>query len=97
MANKPDTEASASSTPDAPGYLIQIQKVTSLSGESIQVSFNMAKASTVEDIDAEIVKLCEALDRRLVQQNEKVLEITRNTRAALESFSDEQPANGKLN
>ena len=73
-------------TKEAPGYLVVIQKVTSLSGESIQVSFNLPKDSTTDDIDKEIVKICDALDKRLVQQNEKVLAITEATRQALDGM-----------
>ena len=79
----------------SPGYLLTIQKVTSLSGESIQVSFNMSKDSTVDAIDEEITKLCDALDRRLIKQNEKVLAITAATQAAFEQIEAE--ANGKVN
>ena len=78
-----------------PGYLISIQKVTSLSGESIQVSFNMDKKSTTDDIEKEIIKLCDALDRRLIAQNEKVLAISEATRQAFEQIDAE--ANGKIN
>ena len=80
---------------ETPGFLLTIQKVTSLSGESIQVSFNMPKESTVDQIDAEIEKLCEALDRRLIKQNEKVLAISQATREAFEQIEAE--ANGKIN
>ena len=78
---------------ETPGYLISIQKVTSMSGESIQVSFNMPKESTMEDIDKEIIKLCEALDRRLVAQNEKVLAIVEHQRAAFDSLGDDGKGN----
>lgn len=67
-----------------PGYLIVIQKVTSLSGESIQVSTNLPKDSTTEDFEAEINKICEALDNRLVKQNDRVLE---NTKAMREAYA----------
>ena len=80
---------------ETPGYLLTIQKVTSLSGESIQVSFNMSKESTTDDIEKEIVKLCDALDRRLIAQNEKVIAITQATKEAFEQIEAE--ANGKIN
>lgn len=80
---------------ETPGYLLTIQKVTSLSGESIQVSFNMSKESSTDDIEKEIVKLCDALDRRLIAQNEKVLAISQATREAFEQIEAE--ANGKIN
>lgn len=76
-------------------YLFTIQKVTSLSGESIQVSFNMSKESSTDDIEKEIVKLCDALDRRLIAQNEKVLAISQATKDAFEQIEAE--ANGKIN
>lgn len=78
-----------------PGYLISINKVTSLSGESIQVSFNMSKESSTDDIEKEIIKLCDALDRRLIAQNEKVLAISQATKEAFEQLEAE--ANGKIN
>ena len=76
-------------------YLFTIQKVTSLSGESIQVSFNMTKESTTEDIDKEIEKICGSLDNRLLKQNEKVLALSAATREAFDQIEAE--ANGKIN
>ena len=76
-------------------YLFTIQKVTSLSGESIQVSFNMPKGASTGDFDEEIAKVCDALDRRLVKQNEKVLALSEATRQAFDQIEAE--ANGKIN
>ena len=68
---------------ESPGYLVVIQKVTSLSGESIQVSFNLPRDATEADFEAELTKVTNALDSRLIKQNEKVLAISEATRKAL--------------
>ncbi len=80
---------------EAPGFLFVVQKVTALSGESIQVSFNMPKDATPDAMETELVKVCTVLDNRLIKANEKVLAITEATRQAFEGL--EQEPNAKLN
>lgn len=67
-------------------YLIVIQKVTSLSGESIQVSTNLPRSSTKEEMLDEFRKILWAMEERLVEQNEKVIAITEATRLALDGL-----------
>jgi hypothetical protein len=74
---------------EPPKWLVTVQKVTSLSGESIQVSTNLPKSASKEDLLDSILEVCWALDERLVQQNEKVLAITAATREALNGLTTE--------
>lgn len=78
---------------DTPKWLVVVQKVTSIgSGESIQISTNLDKTATRDDLKAALSDICWALDERLVEQNEKVLAITAATREALAGISvEDQP------
>ena len=80
---------SQESSKESPKWLVSVQKVTSLSGESIQVSANLPQGATKEDLLNSILEVCWALDERLVQQNEKVLAITQATREALNGLTSE--------
>ena len=74
-----------------PQYLIVVQKVTSLgSGESIQASINIPASSTEDEIYGAIKKICNAIDRRLVESNEKVLAITAAQKEAFDQLQKEQ-------
>lgn len=75
------------------GFLLSVQKVTSLSGESIQVSFNMSKEASEDEIYNALSKVWAVCDRRLVDQNEKVLKLTDLTNAAFDQLNSESKPN----
>jgi len=81
MSDKPEK--------DSPKWLVTVQKVTSLSGESIQVSTNLPQSASKENLLDAILEVCWALDERLVQQNEKVLAITEATKQAIHGLEQE--------
>lgn len=72
---------------ETPKWLIVVQKVTSLSGESVQVSMNLPQTATKEDLLASIKEVCWALEERLIEQNEKVLAITEATKQAFDGLA----------
>lgn len=82
---------------EKPGYLMVVQKVTSLSGESVQVSVNLPKSASKEDILEEMRKICWAMEERLVEQNEKVLKITEATKAAMDGLLAEKHPADEIN
>lgn len=80
-------------------YLMVVQKVTSLSGESVQISINLPADSSEDAIYAEVKKICNALDKRMIEQNDKILAITDAMRQAeaLEGVLPSQASNGRMN
>ncbi len=69
-------------------YLIVVSKVTSLgSGESIQISTNLPRSCAKEDMLVEIQKILWVTEERLIQANDRVLEITQATREALNGLT----------
>jgi hypothetical protein len=76
-------------------YLMVVQKVTSLSGESVQISINLPATANEDELYGEIKKICGALDKRMLEQNEKVLALTEATKQAFEL--EEAAVNGRMN
>jgi hypothetical protein len=62
-----------------PQYLIQFSKQSGMAGEVITINTNLPYGTTQEELDAEIVKIGNAMDARLRAINANVLARTGKT------------------
>lgn len=79
-----------------PGFLIVYQLVTNLKGESIQISTNLPKDATEEEIAATLKKITGPVEQRLIEQNEKILALTEATSKAFDELN-KPSTNGQVN